>query len=347
MHKNYFLIIVAAALFCLLLIFFSLWREIKSPITQVVARPTHAPFNTSIAGVGIVEPCSEPIMITSPLNRIVKDIHVTVGQKVKKGEPLFTLKNSDLYANLKAQEAVYNSSVAKLNKLESSPRPEDLTVAESAYSAAKDELASAKVQYDMVLNLPNPGAVSAQEKNQRKLKFQQAEANEQSARANLEKVKNGPWKPDLEIARHEVEEAKANVNRIQTEISQTQIRSPLDSTVLQMKVHEGELADSRTLIVLGDIDEKYLRVSINQLDIPHFNSNAPAIAYLQGDSNIAFPLKFVRLEPLLVYKKNLTNEISETVDTRVLQIIYLIEKEDPNLFVGQQMDVFIENGLKK
>jgi len=32
------------------------------------------------------------------------------------------------------------------------------------------------------------------------------------------------------------------------------------------------------------------------------------------------------------------------VDTRVLQVIYLVERADLPLFVGQQMDVFIEAG---
>ena len=54
------------------------------------------------------------------------------------------------------------------------------------------------------------------------------------------------------------------------------------------------------------------------------------------------PLKFVRFEPLVVPKQSLTGASTERVDTRVLQAVYRIQKADFPLFVGQQMDVFID-----
>lgn len=344
MQRNYFLIIVAAALFCLFLIFFSFWREIKTPVVQEAQiTPTLTPFHTSISGVGIVEPSTENIAIGAPLQRIVSKVYVAPGQKVHKGEALFALENRDLSADLKAQEASYNSSLSKLKKMEAYPRPEDLTSATAAANSAKAEFESAKKQYEMVQNLPDPRAISQQEKDTRLARYQQAEANYHRAFAELGKVKTGTWQPDLEIARNEVEESKANINRTEAKLAQTYVHSPIDGSVLQVKIHEGEMPSlENPLMILGDTDQKYLRVSINQLDIPLFHADAPAEAYLQGNSSEAFPLQFVSLEPLLVSKKNVTHDIAETVDTRVLQIVYRIEKEDPKLFVGQQMDVFIE-----
>jgi HlyD family secretion protein len=41
----------------------------------------------------------------------------------------------------------------------------------------------------------------------------------------------------------------------------------------------------------------------------------------------------------------LTDASTERVDTRVLQVIYKLDKpEDQNLYVGQQVDVFIPRG---
>jgi len=69
---------------------------------------------------------------------------------------------------------------------------------------------------------------------------------------------------------------------------------------------------------------------------------APAVAALRGDASIRSPLRFVRIEPLVIPKRSLTGDSSERVDTRVLQVLYEIERKDPRFFVGQQMDVFIE-----
>src|SRR5258708_40357599 len=61
--------------------------------------------------------------------------------------------------------------------------------------------------------------------------------------------------------------------------------------------------------------------------------------------NLTTPLKFVRFEPFVLPKKSLTGDSTERVDTRVLQVIYRVERDDLRLFVGQQMDVFIDAPL--
>lgn len=347
MNRNYFVAIAGVALFCLLLIFVSLWQEIDTPTTKdPMVPPAIGPYHLQIAGTGIVEPSSENISIGTPVNRIIAYIFVKVGDQVTKGEPLFALDNSDLLANLNVQKANYRSIKAKLKKSQSLPRPEDLIISEMALNKAKDALELAKSQNDMVLQLPDQRAISQEERNRRLFAYKEAEAKWQQAQASYEKIKLGAWKPDLDIAESEVFQAKASIDLANTEIERTTVRSPIAGTVLQIKIHEGELppidSTRKPLMIIGNLDPLYLRVSINQLEIPLFKPDSPATAFLQGNTKIAFPLEFVRVEPFLVSKQNITNDINEKVDTRVLQIIYRIKNEGHPIFVGQQMDVFIE-----
>jgi HlyD family secretion protein len=115
--------------------------------------------------------------------------------------------------------------------------------------------------------------------------------------------------------------------------------------ILQLKIHEGESsqANSRTpLMIIGDTNELYLRVNINQLEVAYFSSEAPAVAFLQGDAQSKLSLEFIRVEPFLVTKEEITNAVSEKVDTRTFQIIYKIKNSPSTLFTGARMDVFIE-----
>jgi HlyD family secretion protein len=50
----------------------------------------------------------------------------------------------------------------------------------------------------------------------------------------------------------------------------------------------------------------------------------------------------VRFEPFVVPKKSLTGDTTERVDTRVLQVLYRFNRGDLPVYVGQQVDVFIE-----
>ena len=50
----------------------------------------------------------------------------------------------------------------------------------------------------------------------------------------------------------------------------------------------------------------------------------------------------MRFEPYVVPKRSLTGDSTERVDTRVLQAIFSFTRGELPIFVGQQMDVFID-----
>jgi hypothetical protein len=83
-------------------------------------------------------------------------------------------------------------------------------------------------------------------------------------------------------------------------------------------------------------------VDVDENDASRVRPAASATAYLRGNRQVNTPLKFVRFEPYVVPKKSLTGDTTERVDTRVLQVIYSFDRNNLPIFVGQQMDVFIE-----
>ena len=74
-------------------------------------------------------------------------------------------------------------------------------------------------------------------------------------------------------------------------------------------------------------------------------ANTPAVAFVRGDTKQRFALEFVRFEPYVVPKKSLTGDSTERVDTRVLQALYRISDPGAAVYVGQQMDVYIQTPL--
>ena len=112
-----------------------------------------------------------------------------------------------------------------------------------------------------------------------------------------------------------------------------------------MDVRPGEYVGTppgRPLVLLGNVHPLHVRVSIDEHESPRLRIGAPAVARLKGGSRERFALKFVRVEPVVVPKLSLTGSSTERTDTRVLQIIYAIDPHREPLYVGQQMDVFID-----
>lgn len=346
MNKIFYSIILLIAL-CFLFFIFMFMREQdpSTPVRSTINTPS-SPFKTFIFGVGVVEAKGGNINIGTSINRVVEKIPVIVGAKVTKGQELVKFENNDLQADVMLQELDYRLAQANLKKIKALPRPEDLITAEANLKNAELDVEQARLQYEMVKNLKDSRALSQEEATRRSFTYQLAVAKQQQAQANLDKVKAGAWQPNLDIAQLKVLQAKSKVMQSKSNLQRTIVKSPIDATILQVKIREGEVPSGIAqipLMIIGDTSELHLKVSINQYDVPRFQSNAPAVAFFQGDHRYKFPLEFIRIEPMLVSKQNLTNDIAEKVDTDVLNIIYRIKSSEQPVYIGQQMDVYIEH----
>jgi HlyD family secretion protein len=318
------------------------------PASQPVAQPADAPFRSYIAGAGIVEAKSENVAIGTGQGGTVIDVFVKVGDKVKEHQPLFQIRNFTQQAELKQSQAALALAEAKLKRLENAPRPEEIPPAEAKVSEAQAGLADANKQLELWESIyaKDKRAVSEDDLTRKRYAVKTAQAIYEQAKANLALLKAGTWKPDLEVARAEVESAKSVVDVSEKELERLTIKAPIDATVLQVKIHKGEYAmagvPQTPLMVLGDVDTLVVRVDVDENDAWRFKPGAKAVAFVRGNRQLTTPVQFYRVEPYVVPKKSLTGESTERVDTRVLQVLYSFSTADLPVYVGQQMDVFIE-----
>jgi putative ABC transport system ATP-binding protein len=145
--------------------------------------------------------------------------------------------------------------------------------------------------------------------------------------------------------------SQAQVVQIMTEIERTTVRALIAGRVFQINIRPGEFATTGNttppLMVIGDDVEPHVRVNIDENDAWRFHSGAPAVAYVRGNPNLKISLQFVRVEPYVIPKTSYTNSSTERADTRVLQLIYRSNNPEIPLYVGQQLDVFIQTPPQK
>ena len=173
-----------------------------------------------------------------------------------------------------------------------------------------------------------------------------ARAKLAKVQADLDLLEAGSWQYDRDVSRAALGRAEAETQRIEIDLDQLVVRALVDGQVLQVNVRPGEFVGTppnQPLIVLGNVKRLHVRVDIDEYDIPRFTPGQPAAAYPRGNLQEKYPLEFVRVEPFVVPKKSLTGDTTERVDTRVLQVIYEFDPAGrPPLFVGQQVEVFID-----
>ncbi|MBI5788751.1 MAG: secretion protein HlyD [Candidatus Schekmanbacteria bacterium] len=310
------------------------------------AQPSKAPYPAYIAGAGIIEAETENIAVGTPLSGIVKEIKVAAGQKVHKNEPLFLLDDRNQKAETMVRRAALNTAQEKLIRLKSLPRIEDVAPMQARVNEAETALAEARSRLSLVENLSDKRAVSQEEVTSRRYAVKLAEDKLAETQTQLTQIKAGGWAPDIAVAEAEIKAAAAQIKAIETEIERLIIRSPIDGEVLQINIRTGEYAQagvlSKPLMVVGNLEQLHVRIDIDENDAWRFKDRARAIAFVRSNNDLKTDLVYRRTEPYVVPKRSLSGDSTERVDTRVLQVIYSFDRHRLPVYVGQQMDVFIE-----
>ncbi len=325
-------------------------QPVEKPVEPPV-QPTRSPFAKTLAGAGMIEAQSENIAMGTPLPGVVVEVYVKEQDRVKVGQPLFKLDDRQLQADLGTRKASLAAAQSELIRMQAGTRKEQVDITRALVAEARANLADAADELRRAEGLAsgNQRVMTEQELNKRRQAYKIAEAKLLKAERELTLQERGSWQYDIDVAAAAVKQAEAQVAAVQQEIERLTVKSLVDGQVLQVNVRPGEFVGtppSQPLVLLGNIDRLHVRVDIDEQDIPRFVPGNPAVAMLKGYNQERFDLTYVGVEPYVLPKKSLTGQNTERVDTRVLQIIYALEPKDRPLFVGQQLDVYIDADRK-
>lgn len=329
-----------------------------------VAPPLEAPesqFEQRVAAVGIVEPASELIAVGAHVPGVVSEVLVQAGDVVRAGQPLFRIDDREARANVDVRQARLMVAERQLAELESYPRPEDLPPARADVAAAdamakeaEVDLANHRRELNRMREVASRQAASRDELDEHDYATRMAEARLETARAKAEqargqlaRIEAGVFGPRIEAARAEVAAARADLEAAQTTLARHTVEAQIDATVLKVDIRVGEYAiagpTSTPLMLLGVTDPLHVRADVDETDAQRIMAGAAAVAHTRGAANLSAPLEFVRFEPYVTPKRSLTGDPTERADTRVLQVIYRLSPNAMPVFVGQQVDVFIDS----
>jgi multidrug efflux pump subunit AcrA (membrane-fusion protein) len=157
--------------------------------------PARTPFGKTVAGAGIVEAQTENIAIGSHLPGVVTEVAVQVGQKVQAGAVLFRLDDRHLQAELKVRQANLASAEAQRAKLESLPRPEELPPSEARVREAEANLVDQEDQLQRTRTLYATRAVGEEDLVRQQQAYRMAREQLARARAEYDLLRAGAGNP--------------------------------------------------------------------------------------------------------------------------------------------------------
>ncbi|MTI48901.1 MAG: efflux RND transporter periplasmic adaptor subunit [Firmicutes bacterium] len=173
---------------------------------------------------GQVHP-NKDIMILPKTPGKVADIRVDLGDKVSKGQVLFTLDREDIQKQINQAEAALNA-------------------AKKSYAINEEQIENAKTNLERTQTLYEQGAVSKSQYEQAKLAASD--------------------KP-LEAAQAQIDQAQISYNQAKEALDNTVITAPMSGTVSSMNIDEGEFAsNAQPAMNIIDANKLYVQINVTE-----------------------------------------------------------------------------------
>ncbi|CAA9588088.1 ABC exporter membrane fusion component of DevB family [uncultured Synechococcales cyanobacterium] len=276
---------------------------------QVVSQTTTVNTSkiTTVTALGRLEPQGEVIKLSAPTsnngNR-VEQLLVQKGDLVKAGQMIAILDNRNrlqaayeqaqkevrvAQANLAvtqagAKQGEINAQRAEIARLEAQ-RQGDIDAQVATVARLTSELKNAQTEFNRYQSLYQDGAISASNRDSKRLALDTAQKNVQEAKAVFARIQStspaqlnqakanldqiSEVRPvDINVGQADIDRAIAAMNQAKANLDQAYVRSPIDGEVLDIHTRAGEVVSSSDGIVeIGKTQRMYAIAEVYQSDI--------------------------------------------------------------------------------
>jgi HlyD family secretion protein len=334
---------------------FGLERKAQPPVFA----PVSSPFDSAIYANGIIEsdqPSGSNINIYPEVSGPITAVLVHEGQQVSAGTPLLTLDDSVQKAVTEQLRLQAEASLALLNELKAQPREETLAIAAAQVGLAESNLKVSRDQYDKdrASYDIDPKSISKDVLDTADDAVKQSTAALDVARKQYELIKAGAWSYDIVNQEKQYEAVKQAYQAANALLLKYSVKARVDGVVLAVNATVGSYVSSQgaynaytqgldpLLVMSAPQDYLAVRCYIDEILVSRLPSKWHIVAQMEvRGTDTKVPLEFVRVQPYVSPKIELSNERQEQVDLRVLPVIFRFPKQDAPVYPGQLVDVFI------
>jgi HlyD family secretion protein len=323
-------------------------------------RPAENPYAHGLFANGIIETsqaAGENINIYPEVAGRVTEVFVSEGQQVAAGAPLMAIDASVQQAVVAQLKATAQAAKTALEQLQKQPRPEVLEVsraqvdaAQASYDQASDQYQKRKRAVDIDKRSLSQDVVDT---SLDAMKI--AQRNLELARKQYELTKAGAWTYDIEAQESTYRAALRQYESANALLEKYTLRATVDGSILRISAAVGSYVspsgtyDAYTqgtvpVLAMGrGVDQLAVRVFVDEILLQQLADPGHLVGQMQlRGTQITVPLEFVRIQPYVSPKVELSNDRTEQVDLRVLPVIFKFTAP-PGLkvFPGQLVDVYI------
>lgn len=228
------------------------------------------------------------INVNSKVTGRVKWIGVEKGDRVKQGQVLVKLEDDEFRAQYEQARGAADSARAYLEELQHGSRPEEIAAAEHNLDEARATLADDKSTLERTRQLFEQGVVSRQSLDDAVAKSDSDQQRVNSLDKTYQLSKLGPRVEEIARAKGALEQAEGQAAYSKSLLDATDIKAPVDGTILDRTAEKGELITAQfassaeggpqgSVVSLADLNDIQADLDIAQDDFAKLTPHQKAL----------------------------------------------------------------------
>jgi multidrug efflux pump subunit AcrA (membrane-fusion protein) len=209
--------------------------------TVAVAPVVTKDFERNLQATGTLTP-KEAARLRALVEGPLESIYVDIGDRVRRGQPLFRARPIDSELMLQSAEARLQTARAHLNDLISWRRPEEVASLRAQLAGAQAEYERLKSETERADALLEKGALSKSHWEATRTSTEAARARLRVAEEQLRIAEKGPTPEQLEVAKRQVAEAEASRALAGQTYEDTTVRAPFSGVITGRYRKSGDFA---------------------------------------------------------------------------------------------------------
>lgn len=255
----------------------------KEPVVAVQTTPVkRAPISQVVTVEAVVFPL-EQATVAPKISSTIKKFYVQRGARVKKGDLLAELENSDLSAAAEASKGDFEQAEANYATTVGSSLPQQIQKAELDATAAKSSFEAQQKVFESRKELFQQGAIPRRDLDSAEVAFLQARSQNEQAQKQLADLQRIGKEQALKSAQGSRSSAEGRMRGAQALLSYSRITSPIDGVVTDRPLFEGDLAAAnQPLLTVMNISRLIAKAHVPQSEAAVLKTGNPAELKIPG-----------------------------------------------------------------
>jgi ABC exporter DevB family membrane fusion protein len=281
---------------------------------------------------------------TGELNGRIARILVKEGDAVREGQVVAALVNEDLQAQVRQAEQELTVARARLVELEAGARTEEILEADARLRGATAHIIEARNELRRNRELYRRQLISQSTLDAAVAAFKMARSAVEAATQRKTLLEKGPRPETVQLYRDQVHLAKAALDYARMRLDKTIIRSPIDGTVIERYLDEGEgVTPEIPILAIADLSKVWVNAEVDETDAGRIHLGDRAEVTSNAYPGMTFQGSVREIADYTGARKIRPKDPAVNLGLKVLQVKLGMQKPTP-LRLGMTVDIKIVPG---